>query len=151
MLGIGEKTRVEDITVYFDLTDKLGNTATNVSKHKVIFDTNKYINVIAPPDSSPQFSEKTEKIDGENTLIYSNDKTVVSGDKTVYYSFEFKIKEDATNCKNLFRVIKMAENNKDAIAITDGYNIAFGNFGYLVVKSNGSKTERGRKVELGIL
>ena len=121
-VGIGEKTRVENVSIYFTLTDSLGNTATNVSRHSVIFDTNEYIDVTAA-GSSQSFADQTDKLEGENTLIYSNYKNVQSNGKTVYYSFEFKIKESTTNCSNTFLVIKRGETSKDDVVITDGYYI----------------------------
>lgn len=120
-LGIGEKTRVENITVSFVLTDNLGNTVANVSSHKIVFDTNEYVEVVSA-GSSQAFADETERLDGENTLIYSNDKAVFVDGKTVYYSFEFNIREETVDCENLFKVVKIGDTAENSRIITEGYS-----------------------------
>lgn len=132
-IGIGEKTRVENVEIYFVLKDNLGNVDTNVSRHSVVFDTNEYVNVIST-GASQEFVGKTEKLDGENTLIYSNDKTALYNGETVYYSYEFKIREDTADCQNLFSVVKIGETSEDNVIITEGYEVV------TVPGENGEKT-----------
>ena len=119
-VGIGEKTRVDNAEVYFVLTDKLGNTATGISRHSVVFDTNEYINVLTPGTSSSLFTNKTNKVDA-NTLTYSNDKTALVDGETVYYSFEIKIKEDAESCTNVYTVTKIGDST--STPITEGHRM----------------------------
>lgn len=106
-LGIGENTRKENIVIYFTITDNLGNIATDVGRHQVTFDTNKYIDV-ASAGSAAVFKEKIEAVD-EYTFLFSDGSTPQTiDDKQIYYKFEFGIKkryvpQDATFSINVMK------------------------------------------------
>lgn len=67
-VGIGENER-GNVTLYFTLTDAIGNTTKEIARHRVTFDTNQYIDLISVVPI-PEMADETEIIDDGYTLIY---------------------------------------------------------------------------------
>ena len=85
-VGVGDNTRRE-VTIFYTLTDALGNTVDNVGRHTVLFDTNIYIEIGAayPFDS---FLADTEIIDDGYTFIYKGNPEITY--TSSYYTFFIK-------------------------------------------------------------
>lgn len=92
-VGVGKNER-RAVTIFFTLTDNIGNTATDVARQTVIFDTHEYIDIesVVVPDD---FSGKTEILDEGFTFVYSGDISEKINGK--YYAFEFKVKGEYLN------------------------------------------------------
>ena len=88
-VGVGENTRRE-VTLFFTLTDNAGNTDSDVARHRVVFDTNTYIEVeSAGPVNS--FVDETEVTDDGQTFIYHGNAEVTYTDS--YYGFMIRVPE----------------------------------------------------------
>ncbi len=110
-LGIGENTRKENITVYFTITDNLGNIAADVGRHTITFDTNKYIDIVSA-GTADVFSKEIENLD-EYTFLFSGGSTSqIIAEKPIYYRFEFGIKNREIP-QNSSISIKVKKNGED--------------------------------------
>lgn len=118
-LGIEEKSRKENVTIYFSLTDNIGNTDYAV-KHVVDFDRREYIDV-ADAGATGAFAGKTERIEGENTFVYGSDANVAQSG--LYYSFKLDILEDSTDCQHAFSIIRTDMSGGEGVEITSGFNV----------------------------
>ena len=99
-----------EVTFYWILSDKLGNTSDKTAEFKLVFDTNDYleseISAVGPYDISTaagaaQFKRPTSSIDDLTYIYnyrYNKGKTFGSYldiSKTVYYAFSFTLTENA--------------------------------------------------------
>ena len=115
-IGIDYNDR-RTVTVFFTLTDAIGNTDSDVARHNVIFDTHTYIDV-EYGGASADFLAKTEIIDEGYTLIYSGDSKEAN-ENGVYYSFEFKVLNKNINGDTVINV------KKNGSVLTDGYIVEY--------------------------
>ena len=114
-VGVGYDER-RTVTVFFTLTDAIGNTDEDVARHTVVFDTHTYIE-IENCGATLDFSEKTEIIDDGYTFIYSGNALEASGSNGSYYGFEFKVLKKNIN-GNTKIVIE-----KNGNLLEDGYHV----------------------------
>ena len=113
-IGVDEEGKVVfdrgEVTFYWVLIDRLGNSSGKTAEFTLIFDTNNYleneISSVGPYDVSSgsndaQFENTTSTVDDVTFIYdysYNSDKTFTKyGDteKTVYYAFAFAIADDA--------------------------------------------------------
>lgn len=114
-IGMNDNER-RTVTVFFTLTDAIGNTDEDVARHSVIFDTHTYIDV-EYSGATEDFSGKTEVIDDGYTLIYSGDSSGSTNKDGAYYSLELKVLK-----KNLNGDTKISI-KKNGIALDSGYAV----------------------------
>lgn len=130
-VGVGASTR-RTVTVFFTLTDAVGNTDEDVARQKLIFDTNSYIEYVnVEPDL--RGAEKTDVIEGEYTFIYTGDPNVPA---TIfgYYRLLMRVYSDKINGTP---VITVSQN---------GVKLKEGQFG--VTTTTHETDENGRRITL---
>ena len=110
-VGVYEGARRE-VTVFFTLTDAIGNTSGEVARHKVIFDTNTYMEIESAVPVS-DFVDNTEVIDEGYTFIYNGNAQVsYTG---AYYSFLMTVLESNVGGTLVVSV------SKNGVVLEDGY------------------------------
>ena len=88
-VGVKENQR-RDVTIFFTLTDILGNTDEDVARHQVTFDTNTYID-IESVNIADDFRGKTEIIDEGYIFIYSGNASGTVNADNLYYSLTLNV------------------------------------------------------------
>ena len=110
-VGVYEGVRRE-VTVFFTLTDAIGNTSGEVARHKVIFDTNTYMELESAVPVS-DFYDNTEVIDEGYTFIYNgNAQETYTG---AYYSFLMTVLESNVGDTVIISV------SKNGVVLEGGY------------------------------
>lgn len=85
-VGVHDDITRREITVYFTLTDEMGNIRENVGNHRTVFDTRDYIQV-EYAGSTPEFASKTDFLNEGYVMVYNGD--LQSNSSGFCYGFEF--------------------------------------------------------------
>lgn len=131
-VGIEENTR-RYVTVFFTLTDALGNTDEEVARQSIIFDTNQYIELISVLPV-PEMVDKTEIIDDGYTLIYKGNPYPTGA---ALYTMEMRVYTDLIDGTPTFNVYQ------------NGTKLVEGQYGYATYTYE--KDENGRQITLGVI
>ena len=109
-VGIGNNTKRE-VTIFFTLTDALGNVDDDVARHTVLFDTYTYIDIDSAGPSST-FQGDTEYIDNGYSMIYSGNIGSKLDEYGHCYSFDIKVSEQYL-VENLYTRVLVNKNGAD--------------------------------------
>ena len=126
-VGIGENER-GDVTLYFTLTDAIGNTSGEVARHRVTFDTNQYIDLISVVPT-PEMADETEIIDDGYTLVYKGNPYPTPA---AYYTLEIRVLTEKLNGTPIFNVYQ------------NGTKLVEGQYGYATYTHE--RDENGKQI-----